>query len=116
MVILRGDLAGHVVSDTARRLGWQVEEVTVYETRLRPPTPDQIDAVRHADAVLLASGSAAQAWATAVATGPGPWRAVAIGPPTATAARAVGFTVVAVADPHSVPGLVAATVAAFGSE
>lgn len=115
MVVLRGDLAGHVVSDTARRLGWQVDEVTVYETRLRPPTRDQIDAARHADAVLLASGSAAQAWAAAVAAGPGPWRAVVIGPPTASVARAVGFTVVAVADPHSVPGLVAATVTAFGA-
>lgn len=115
MVVLRGDLAGHVVSDSARRLGWQVEEITVYETRLRPPTPEQIDAARHADAVLLASGSAAQAWSAAVAADPGPWRAVVIGPPTASVARAVGFTVIAVADPHSVPGLVAATVAAVGS-
>jgi len=115
LVVLRGDLAGPTVTDAARHLGWDTEEVTVYATRLRPPGADEIAVAARADALLFASGSAALAWTGSIGNGPGTWRAVAIGPPSAAAARSVGFTVIAVADPHSVAGLVAATVAAVGA-
>ncbi|MGA1723367.1 MAG: uroporphyrinogen-III synthase, partial [Ilumatobacteraceae bacterium] len=65
-----------------------------------------------ADAVLLASGSAATAWADA-----GPIDAgaiVAIGPTTAEAARTAGLEVTAVAEDHSIDGLVDAVVALLG--
>jgi uroporphyrinogen-III synthase len=113
LVVLRGDLAGPTVSAAARRLGWDTEEVTVYGTRLRRPDADGIAAAAGADAVLFASGSAARAWSGV--SGVVGRRAVVIGPPSATAAREVGFDVVAIASVHSVPGLVTAVVDAFGA-
>jgi uroporphyrinogen-III synthase len=114
LVVLRGDLAGSTVTDAARSRGWDTADVTVYSTRLRPPTDVEVAAAAEADAVLIASGSAARAWSDAIAARPAVWRAIVIGPPSAAVAREVGFDVIAVADPHSVPGLVAATVAAVG--
>lgn len=115
LVVVRGDLAGSTVTEAARHLGWDAEEVTVYETRLRPPSADEVERAEGADAVLIASGSAARAWSAAIGSAAGVWRAVVIGPPSAAVAREIGFEVIAVADPHSVAGLVAATVAAVGN-
>jgi uroporphyrinogen-III synthase len=72
--------------------------VPLYRTRrLRPELPE-------ADAVVLASSSAAVAYAEAG----GAARAVAIGPETARAARAAGLVVVREAPSQDVEGLVAA--------
>jgi uroporphyrinogen-III synthase len=63
-------------------------------------------AVAGADALLLASGSAAQAWVDAM--GPaGPPIVVAIGPMTAAVADRLGLKVSGVAADHSLDGLVA---------
>lgn len=59
--------------------------------------PQEVDA----DVALLMSGSAARALRTQL-------RVIAIGPETADEARRVGHEVVAVADPHTVGGLVEA--------
>ena len=72
--------------------------VALYRTRqLRPSVPD-------ADLVVLASGSAARAYAEAGGKAP----AVTIGPQTSEAARAAGIEVVAEATRHDLDGLVAA--------
>ncbi len=71
--------------------------VPLYRTRLlRPRLPD-------ADVVLLASGSAARAYAEAGGGAP----AVTIGPETSRAARAAGLEVVREAATHDLAGLVA---------
>jgi uroporphyrinogen-III synthase len=78
------------------RLG--ADFVPLYRTRLlRPELPD-------ADLVLLASGSAARAYAEAGGGAP----AVTIGPETSGAARRAGVDVVREARTHDVEGLVAA--------
>jgi uroporphyrinogen-III synthase len=59
--------------------------------------PQEVDA----DLALLMSGSAARALRTHL-------RVIAIGPETADAARRAGHEVVAIADPHTVEGLVQA--------
>ncbi len=72
--------------------------VPLYRTRLlRPVLPA-------ADVVVLASGSAAQAYAQAGGSAP----AVTIGPETSRVARAAGLEVVREAATHDVEGLVAA--------
>lgn len=72
--------------------------VPLYRTRrLRPKLPS-------ADAVVLASGSAAAAYAEAGGTA----AAVTIGPETSRAARAAGLTVAREAATHDLEGLVAA--------
>jgi uroporphyrinogen-III synthase len=88
-----------VAAEGARRL--LVDErnadfVAVYRTvELRPPAPPK------GDLVLLASASAARAFAATGARIP----VVAIGPQTAAAARELGLSVAAVAESHDVEGL-----------
>jgi uroporphyrinogen-III synthase len=72
--------------------------VPLYRTRLLSPGPPE------GDVVVLASGSAARAFAWTGAGVP----AVSIGPETTRVARSVGLTVVAEAETHDLDGLVAA--------
>ena len=81
--------------------------VPLYRTRmLRPELPE-------GDLVLLASGSAARAYAGAGGSAP----AVTIGPETSRVARAAGLAVVGEATTHDTEGLVAAVrdVVEFGT-
>jgi len=72
--------------------------VPLYRTRLLQPDPPV------GDVVVLASGSAARAYAGVGGAAP----VVSIGPQTSQVARSVGLTVVAEAPTHDLAGLVAA--------
>ena len=72
--------------------------VALYRTRLLTPEPPE------GDVVVLASGSAARAYAGVGGTAP----AVTIGPETSRVARSVGLEVAAEAANHDLGGLVAA--------
>jgi len=72
--------------------------VPLYRTRLLTPNPPA------GDVVVLASGSAARAYAALGGAAP----AVTIGPETSRVARAVGLSVAAEATSHDLDGLVAA--------
>jgi uroporphyrinogen-III synthase len=72
--------------------------VPLYRTRLLRPTPPD------GDVVVLASGSAARAYAAVGGAAP----AVTIGPQTTRVARSLGLEVVRQAETHDVAGLVAA--------
>jgi uroporphyrinogen III methyltransferase/synthase len=72
--------------------------VPLYRTRLLTPAPPA------GDVVVLASGSAARAYAAIGGAAP----AVTIGPETSRVARSVGLAVVAEAATHDLDGLVAA--------
>jgi len=112
VLIALGDLAARTVVDALTAVGAEVEERVVYSTRRRRPGAEQLTAASGADAVLLASGSAATAWAEAGPIDAG--AVIAIGPTTAEAARTAGLTVTAVAEEHSIEGLVAAVVDLLG--
>jgi uroporphyrinogen III methyltransferase/synthase len=76
----------------------QADYVPLYRTRLlSPATPD-------GDAVVLASGSAARAYAAVGGRAP----AVTIGPETSRVARSLGLAVAREAATHDLDGLVAA--------
>jgi uroporphyrinogen-III synthase len=81
-------------AEGARRDVLDGDFVALYRTI---EVPQEVDA----DLALLMSGSAARALRTRIPV-------VAIGPQTADEARRAGFEVVAVADPHTVDGLVEA--------
>ncbi|MFL5953021.1 MAG: uroporphyrinogen-III synthase [Gaiellaceae bacterium] len=72
--------------------------VPLYRTRLLTPDPPE------GDVVVLASGSAARAYAGVGGSAP----AVSIGPETTRVARSVGLSVAAEAATHDLDGLVAA--------
>ncbi len=124
--------------------GAQVTVAHLHETRPEPLTPSELDDLRACDAVLFASGSAVNAVAAALRSGPADQRAsdatqtappgadpapvhggdptavlsalrcVAIGPTTAKALLALDVTPAAVADPHTPDGLVEATLSLLG--
>ncbi|WP_454041979.1 uroporphyrinogen-III synthase [Cellulosimicrobium sp. Marseille-Q8652] len=99
VLLPQGDLAAPTAADGLRDLGHDPHVVTVYRTVAHDLAPDVV-AAWHAgevDAVVLTSGSVARE----VARQLGPRddvAAVAIGEPTARAARAVGLRLDAVAD------------------
>ena len=76
----------------------QADFVPLYRTRLLSPEPPQ------GDVVVLASGSAARAYAGIGGSVP----AVSIGPETTRVARSVGLEVIAEAATHDLVGLAAA--------
>ncbi|RPF23272.1 uroporphyrinogen-III synthase [Myceligenerans xiligouense] len=90
-----GDLAADTLPDGLRAKGWLPRVVTAYHTVARELPRDVVDRAGAAgyDAVVVASGSAARQ----VAEQLGPQRVVAIGEPSARAARDAGHDVLAVA-------------------
>ena len=105
----RADLAGPEVRRGLEALGAVVYEVVAYENRQPAAAAAQLDAAWPVDVVTLLSGSAAR---RLVALRPLPWpeetRVVVIGPSTARVAEQLGLQVAAVAEPHTVEGVVAA--------
>ena len=89
--------------------GWTVDAVTAYSTEPVQPTRELLDGLATADALTLTSGSA-----SVVLQGQRlPPVVVAIGPVTAAAARERGIDITAVAEPHTVEGIVAAVTRAL---
>jgi uroporphyrinogen-III synthase len=104
MLVAQGDRAAPTLVDRLRAAGHDVTAVVAYRTVLRRPDPSELDG---SDALLLASGSAAQAWFDTVGDRQPPI-VVAIGPTTASTAERLGLKVAATAADHSLDGLVTA--------
>jgi uroporphyrinogen-III synthase len=101
-LVAQADRAGDTLAAGLRRAGHEVSSVVAYRTVLR--TPDPV-AIGEADAVLFASGSAAQAWFDAFGDVVPPI-VVSIGPTTSAVARELGLKVTSTAADHSLDGLV----------
>lgn len=102
ILVVQGARAEPALQDRLRTAGHDVHAVVGYDTALRRPSPADTEG---ADALLLASGSAARAWVDALGVDAPPV-VVAIGPSTARVARELGLKVSAIATDHSVDGLV----------
>jgi uroporphyrinogen-III synthase len=83
---------------------WEVVAISPYRTVSRVPSADQRLAALGADALLLASGSAAKGWVDALGTQTPPV-VVAIGEQTAAVAREAGLKITTVSADHSVYGM-----------
>ena len=89
-----------------RGTGADVVEAVVYRNIEPHGTKERLRAVWPVDVITLFSGSAARRLKVALDGLDGGVPVVAIGPTTADVARAMGFTVAAVADPHTAEGVV----------
>jgi uroporphyrinogen-III synthase len=108
VLLPRGNLAGEALPVALRSRGAFVDEVVVYQTVAGGGVPTIVSQIRDSavDAVLFASASAVQfvADALAASSGDSPGQPIArplaacLGPITADAARAAGFSNVVVAD------------------
>ena len=116
VLLPRGDLARPELPDALAAKGWSLDEVVAYRTvpraELDPDLRKRIDAGR-VQWVAFTSSSTVTGFLGAYG-GPPPARVrvAAIGPTTADACRAAGIRIDALAAEHTVPGLVAAIVAA----
>jgi uroporphyrinogen III methyltransferase/synthase len=94
--------------------GWEVDAVVAYQTVRVPMRDADRVAVAAADAVCFASASAVKGFVEAAGGLEAvPPVVVCIGPSTAAAATAAGFPVTAVAEQHTIPGLIDALVTAL---
>ncbi|HVF74096.1 MAG TPA: uroporphyrinogen-III C-methyltransferase [Acidimicrobiales bacterium] len=98
-----------VLAEGLRAKGWDVEVVTAYCTEPVRPSDEALAAAATADAVTFTSASTVRNFMEVATTVPPV--VVCIGPITAEAAAAAGLHVDAVAEVHTVDGLVDALVA-----
>jgi uroporphyrinogen III methyltransferase/synthase len=101
------------VADGLRAKGWDVDAVASYRTVAAPVDERTVDRAREADAITFTSSSTVTNFLAAAGRESLPASVVCIGPSTADTAREHGITVTAVADPHTVDGLVAAVLSAL---
>lgn len=112
VLLLQADLAGPDLATALRRRGAAVDAITAYRTLVREPSETERAALDAADAVVLASGSAARSLA---ATGwAGDALVVCIGPKTESVAGEVGLRVGLVAGETTADGIIRALVEHFG--
>jgi uroporphyrinogen III methyltransferase/synthase len=105
-----------VLSAGLRTLGATVDVIPVYRSVAVAEGAASVRAQLERgeiDAVSFASGSAVQAFATAMGAAARCAGAVSIGPVTSEAVRREGLTLLAEAEPHTIDGLVVAIVAAL---
>ncbi|MFC4554435.1 uroporphyrinogen-III synthase [Georgenia faecalis] len=116
VLVPRSALAGPTLVDGLRARGWEVDDVVAYTTVPAPADPGAAAELRagRVDVVLLTSGSTAAALLERY--GPPGAVVVAIGEPTARAARGLGLRVDAVAHEQTPAGLVRAAAAALTSQ
>lgn len=110
VVFPRADLAPPTTADGLRRAGATVEEVVAYENVAPVGSEQRLRGALPVTATTLLSGSAAERLAAHLTAAEHVQlgRIVAIGPSTARAATRAGLVVHAVADLHTVDGVVAA--------
>ena len=107
----RADVAPEGLEDALSRKGWRPNRVDAYRTRMPRSLPAEARAALRSgavDAVTFTSASTVRGFVRATGVVKGNPKVVCIGPVTAREAREHGLRVHAVADPHTVEGLVAA--------
>jgi uroporphyrinogen-III synthase len=107
----RADVAPEGLEDALARKGWSPTRVDAYRTRMpRSLPPEARTALRSGgvDAVTFTSASTVRGFVRAMGVVRGNPKVVCIGPVTAREARELGLRVHAVANPHTVDGLVGA--------
>jgi uroporphyrinogen-III synthase len=114
VLVVQGNLADDAVELGIGAKGWNVTRVVAYRTVQLQPEPSKRERAVSADALLLASSSAASAWCDAFGT-TAPEVVVAIGPSTAKTAHALGLHVTAVAHEQSLSALIETTSDVFGA-
>jgi len=112
VLLPQSEIAEPALAAELRARGATVDVVDAYRTIPREPGPQERAALRGADAILLASGSAARSLARLGDTADA--LVVCIGPTTAEAARESGLEVGLVAEEATAQGMIAAVVSYFG--
>lgn len=111
VLLPQSEIAEPLLADELRARGATVDVVEAYRTVPRRPSDEELATLRDADAILLASGSAARSLAQH--GGAGSSLVVCIGPTTAQVARESGLDVGLVAEDATGQGMIEAVVSHF---
>ncbi|MEX2613345.1 MAG: uroporphyrinogen-III synthase [Gaiellaceae bacterium] len=116
VLLLQADIASPSLAEELRDRGAKLDAIVAYRTVETTPSPAGLaELERGADAIVLASGSAARSLAAVGLSSPfRETQVVCIGPKTAEAARDAGLTVGLVAHEASAEGIIHALVSHFG--
>src|SRR5205823_5397048 len=115
VLLPRADIAPEGLEERLAAKGWEPVRVDAYRTRVPDSLPEEVQRVLRedrVDAVVFASASTVRGFASMAGVN-GISRVVCIGPVTAEAAREAGFEVAAVAEPHTLEGVVRAVGSLF---
>jgi uroporphyrinogen-III synthase len=107
----RADIAPEGLEDELSKKGWDPVRVEAYRTKMADSLSigaREALARGAVNAITFTSASTVRGFANAVTEVKGTPKVVCIGPVTAREARALGLEVAAVAEPHTIEGLVAA--------
>jgi uroporphyrinogen-III synthase len=111
ILLPQADIADPGLAEELRKRSAIVDAISAYRTAEVERTPGELAELRSADAVVLASGSAARSLASR--GGAGGALVVCIGPKTADVAREVGLPVGFVAHEATAKGIIQALVSHF---
>jgi uroporphyrinogen-III synthase len=117
VLLARADIAPPDLESAIARKGWEAVRVDAYRTVFARSLPREVRRALgrdEVDAVTFTSASTVRGLANVLDARPRGVVAVCIGPVTAREARAHGFTAPAVAEPHTLEGLVDAVERAVG--
>jgi uroporphyrinogen III methyltransferase/synthase len=117
VLLARAETARDVLPDGLAQRGYAVDVLPVYRTVPATPDPTLLARITDGrfDAVTFTSSSTVDNFCAQVATLPDPFPlVVSIGPVTSSTAVARGLRVDAEADEHTIDGLVATLLSAFG--
>lgn len=113
VLVVKAEAARPTLAQGLTAKGWHVQAVVAYAAEPAPRDEVMAASLAGADAVLFAAGSAVRAVVDAYGLMGLPGAVVCMGPVTAEVAEGLGVKVAAVAEEHTLDGLVAATVAAL---
>lgn len=108
VVVAQAAGAAPTLADGLRAKGWDVEVAVTYRSEPVEARPELAAAIATADAITFTSGSTVTNFVAAYGPAAVPPIVVCIGPVTQRVAVDLGLVVDAVAEPHTVEGLVAA--------
>lgn len=117
VLVARAAGARDALPEGLRAKGYAVDVLAVYETLRGDPDPHQVERVRRGevDAITFTSSSTVRNLLDVLDGPPDPQPlVVCIGPVTARTASELGLRVDAIAEPHTIEGLIAALTAALG--
>jgi uroporphyrinogen-III synthase len=116
VALVQADIARPTMLEGLREKGWDVAVRTAYRTLPVPANEHVVAAIASADAITFTSGSTVHSFVAAYGKALLPPHVISIGPVTTAACQEYNIMVTAIADPHTVEGLVCAVNMALCAE
>jgi uroporphyrinogen III methyltransferase/synthase len=113
VLLPRAAVARDVLPEGLRAKGWTVDVVEAYRTYPAEMTSDALGAVAAADAITFTASSTVTSFLATAGISAVPPVVACIGPVTAATATEAGLSVDAIAEKHTIPGLIDALVKAL---